>query len=83
MTVHRGVARDRDRYCKHDGMRQVSMNSQFLPLKSDLAQTSGGSPKTAVTVAEVRQGRQPYRAGNRAPKQRRELPLAELNPNTR
>ena len=83
MTVHRGVARDRDRYCEHDGMRQVSMNSQILPLKSELAHTPGGSPKSAVTVAEVRQGRQPYRAGNRAPEQRWELPLAELDPNTR
>ena len=83
MTIHRGVARDRDRYCEHDGMRQISMNSQILPLKSELAQTPGGSPKTAVTVAEVRQGSQPCRARHRAPKQRRKLPRAELNPNTR
>ena len=83
MAVHRGVARNRDRYGEHDGMRQVTMNSQILPLKSELAQTPGGSPKSAVTVAEVRQGRQPCKAGHRAPEQRRQPLLADLNPNTR
>ena len=82
MTVPRGVARDRDRYSEHDGMRQVTMNSQILPLKSELAHAPGGSPKTAVTVAEVRQGSQPHRAPDGAPEQRRQLTLAELDSNT-
>lgn len=82
MTVHRGVARDRDRYCEHDGMRQITMNSQILPLSSVLAPTPGGSPKTAVTVTEVRQGRQPCRAGRGVPEHRWEPSLPELDPNT-
>src|ERR1700686_4257497 len=83
MAVHRRVARDRDRYCEHDGMRQITMNSQILPLSSILAHTPGGSPKTAVTVTEVRQGRQPCGVGHGAPERRREPSIAELDPNTR
>ena len=64
-------------------MRQVSMNSQILPLKSELAHAPGGSPKTAVTVAEVRKRSQPRRAWDRAPEQRRELAPPELDLNTR
>src|SRR5450759_3751006 len=34
LAIQRRIARNRDRHCEHDGMRQISMNSQFLPLKS-------------------------------------------------
>src|ERR1700676_3200648 len=83
MPVHRGIARDRDRHCEHDGMRQITMNSQFLPLRVRTRPGLGDSPETAATVADVRRGRQPYGHPHRAPEQPRSAGFAKLDPNTR
>ena len=82
MAVHRGVARDRDRNCEHDGMRQITMNSQFLPLKVRLRPRAGGSPKTAATVPDVSRGSQPRKPRDGAPQEPRPPGFAELDPNT-
>src|ERR1700692_3377564 len=33
MTIQRCVPRDRDRYCEHDSMGQITMDFQSVPLK--------------------------------------------------
>src|SRR6478609_7394310 len=33
MTIQRSVPRDRDRYCEHDSMGQITMDFQSVPLK--------------------------------------------------
>ena len=60
MTIHCRVARHGYRYSQYDGMGQVTINSQCLPLNiCESALAAGGSPEDRATLTDLRGARQP------------------------